>query len=123
MDKMKTKVTKQESEWDKKRIILVTIIVIILLILGFSAKNAILGSSYNKPLVSQSITTSNPPLSIKKSAQDQIYALKQEASNINLVDVATSSPQVQKIINDLKAIKDYPNNQLKQTCINLCSKL
>ncbi len=123
MDKMKTKVTKQESEWDKKRIILVTIIVIILLILGFSAKNAILGSSYNKPLVSQSITTNNPPLSIKKSAQDQIYALKQEASNINLVDVATSSPQVQKIINDLKAIKDYPNNQLKQTCINLCSKL
>lgn len=122
MDKKKAKLTKQESEWDKKKIFLATVITIFLLISGYYVVNSFTGYSYKNNLVSQTPNL-KPPISIKKSAQDQINALKEEASNINLVDVATSSPQVQKVINDLKALKDYPNNQLKQTCINLCSKL
>ena len=121
MDKRKSRIKKEESVWDKRKIVFFTIIIIILLILGYSFKNSILGNSYKLP--TQKASGNVPALNFKKNVSDQINLLKEEASNINLVDVATSSPQVQKVINDLKAMKDYPNNQLKQTCVNLCSKL
>jgi hypothetical protein len=69
-------------------------------------------------------TESISPLpDIKQGIQNQIDSLKSEAQNINVVDIATSSPQVQKVINDLKAIQDYPKNQLKTTCEKICSGL
>jgi hypothetical protein len=121
MDKKKTRLKKDESEWDRKKIVFFTILIIILLIFGFSFKNSILGTTSNKLSISPKINA--PKIDIKKNVQDQIQTLKDEATNINVVDIATSSPQVQKVINDLKALKDYPNNQLKKSCINLCSKL
>jgi hypothetical protein len=119
-----TKVKKQhdESEWDKKKIILFVGLVLILLLTGISIKEMFLGSSYT-PKAAQGITASIPQINVKKNVQDQINALQKEAQNINLVDVATSSPQVQKVIHDLQELKDYPNNQIKQTCVNICSKL
>ena len=69
-------------------------------------------------------TQSLPALpDVKQSIQNQIDNLKNEAQNINVVDIATSSPQVQKVINDLKAIQNYPQNQLKTTCEKICSGL
>ena len=68
-------------------------------------------------------TQINPLPDIKQGIQNNIDSLKNEAQNINIVDIATSSPQVQKVINDLKAIQDYPKNQLRQTCEKICSGL
>jgi hypothetical protein len=123
MGEIKEKKQKNESEWDKKKIVIFSIVVIVLLFLGLTLKDSILGSSYKVPGITQKINNINPQINVKKNVQDQINALQEEASNINLVDVATSSPQVQKVINDLKTLKDYPNNQLKQTCMNICGKL
>jgi conjugal transfer/entry exclusion protein len=70
-----------------------------------------------------STSVPNPVSDIKSNIQNQIDSLKNEAQNINVVDMATSSPQVQKVINDLKAVQDYPKNQLRQTCEKICSGL
>jgi len=115
-------------EWDKKKIILFSAGVIILLGIGLVAKEMMFaGAQTQSPPSATSVkganTQVNPLPDIKSSVRNQIDSLKNEAQNINVVDIATSSPQVQKVINDLKAIQDYPQNQLKTTCENICNKL
>jgi conjugal transfer/entry exclusion protein len=120
---------KEAIEWDKKKIILFTVGAIVLLGIGLVLKEMMFAGAQKNSL---STTTNvkganteivNPLPDIKQGIQNQIDSLKNEAQNINMVDVATSSPQVQKVINDLKALQDYPKNQLKQTCENICNKL
>jgi conjugal transfer/entry exclusion protein len=120
---------KEAIEWDKKKIILFTIGIALLLILGLVIKEMMFaGVQISNPSqadisVKGASTQISPFPDIKQGIQNQINTLKSEAQNINIVDVATSSPQVQKVINDLKAIQNYPQNQLKATCENICSRL
>lgn len=123
---MKETKKKQEVEWDKKRIILFLVAAIALIIIGFELKTVILGDSTAGPQSpNQNVkgVAIQPAPNIQKGIQDQISNLKNEARNINVVDIASSSPQVQKVINDLKAIQDYPKNQLKDTCQQICNGL
>lgn len=119
----------EKIEWDKKKIILFSLGVIILLGIGLVAKEMMFAgdetqsSLATNTAIKGASTQVNPLPDIKSSVQNQIDSLKNEAQNINVVDIATSSPQVQKVINDLKAIQDYPQNQLKTTCENICNKL
>ena len=124
--------TKEKIEWDKKKIIVFVIFLLILLVGLYKLKAVVLDqnsqpvsknqTSFKKDVKSASIDNSGAQ-SIKKSVQDEVSKLKSEAQNINVVDIATSSPQVQKVINDLKALQEFPNNQLKQTCEKICSGL
>jgi conjugal transfer/entry exclusion protein len=119
----------EKIEWDKKKIILFIVGVIFLLGAGLVVKEMMFtGAQTPSPLITNNAvkgasTQSNPLPNIKSSIQNQIDSLKNEAQNINVVDIATSSPQVQKVINDLKAIQNYPQNQLKVTCEKICSGL
>jgi len=58
---------------------------------------------------------------IKNSVQNQLDNLKAEAQNVDLTEIASSSPQMQKVVNDLKALQDYPKNQVKATCEQICN--
>jgi len=118
---------KEEQEWDKKKITLFLIAAIVLIGIGFEAKDLILGTSTSpspavvKPDIKGVATQVVPE--IKKNVQDQLDNLKSEAQNVNLVEIASSSPQVQKVINDLKTLQNYPNDQLKSTCEKVCNSL
>jgi conjugal transfer/entry exclusion protein len=121
---------KEAIEWDKKKIILFTVGAIILLGIGLVVKEMMFAgvktqnpSSDITSVKGASTEIVNPLPDIKQGIQNQMDSLKNEAQNINVVDIATSSPQVQKVINDLKAIQDYPKSQLKTTCENICNKL
>lgn len=121
---------KEVIEWDKKKIILFTIGAIILLGMGLVVKEMMFAgketqnlSSIKTDVKGASTEIANPLPDIKQGIQNQINSLKNEAQNINVVDIATSSPQVQKVINDLKALQDYPKSQLKATCEKICSGL
>ena len=84
-----------ESQWDRKKIIAFCILIVVLLFTGLLLKDSILGKSYKVPGVTQKISSNNSPqIDVKKTVQDQINTLQQEANNINLADMATSSPQV-----------------------------
>jgi hypothetical protein len=116
---------KEEVQWDKKKIILFLVAAILLIGIGFEAKDMILGKS-----VSPSVSISKPDIKgaavqvvpdIKNNVQSQLDNLKTEAQGVNLVEIASSSPQVQKVINDLKALQDYPKNQVKATCQQICN--
>lgn len=118
---------KEDLPWDKKKIILFLIAAVVLIGIGFEAKDLILGTSVSPsaPIQKPDIKGAATQVSsnIKNSVQDQLNNLKSEAQNVNVVDIATSSPQVQKVINDLKAIQNYPQNQLKTTCEQICNGL
>jgi len=120
----------ERTEWDKKKILLFVAAVLLLIGIGYIFKGMMFeGQETSNPssvvtnVKGASTTQVNPLPDIKKNIQNQIENLKNEAQDINVVDIATSSPQVQKVINDLKAIQDYPKSQLKATCEKICSGL
>lgn len=131
---IRVKELKEEKEkviWDKKKIIVFSIIVILLIGIGFEIKTLMLGQNYSiSPKKSTSLKeqvqgVENKDLSvdIKQGIQESINNLKTEAQNIDLQEVATSSPQVQKVINDLKSLQDLPKTQIKSACEKICGSL
>ena len=61
--------------------------------------------------------------SLQNSLQQKLVDIQQHVSKLNIADIASSSPQVQKLIKDLNALKDYPSNQIKDVCQKICSGL
>ncbi len=127
-----------EESWNKKRIFL-GLIILAILIAGLAVfKVLVLGKNQNLPQNSVAKTPrvvkgvsinantpsqNNPAAGFKENIQDQLNAIKQEASNISLAEIATSSPQVQKVIDDIKSIQNLPKSQVKNFCQQICSGL
>lgn len=125
-----TKEKKEEVIWDKKRIIFFILSIIILVFIGIRVKSHFLDSNYSlqdtntvKKEQVKGITTQDLSNGIRQSIQQDINKIKTEAQNINVVDIATSSPQVQKVINDLKSLQNLPKNQFKEACEKVCNGL
>lgn len=107
-------------------------IVIIVGLLGYFAKTLLLGkNTFNlfgksvKGISTQKQENVSLPSTSKlqNSLQQKIDSIKQEASKLDIAEIASSSPQIQKLIKDLNALKDYPSNQIKQVCQNICNSL
>jgi flagellar basal body-associated protein FliL len=128
---MKEQKKKEEVVWDKKKIIMFLVVVFFILIGAYELKLMILGEDLGPKALENSyqqnvrgVSIQEPPQeSLRTNVQEQINNLKEDAQNINVVEIASSSPQVQKIINDLKAIQNYPSNQIKEVCEKVCSGL
>lgn len=136
-----------ESEmWDKKKIVISAIALLVLtgvvmelrpLILKTLGKNSQISSvSFSTAVEGASTQSQNqdvpkvsvPDFSISRSklqagAEEKLNNIKQQVESINIQDIASSSPQVQKVINDLKSLENYPKNQAKQMCENICKNL
>ncbi len=125
MSEQKEKKPEVEEEWDKKKIIAVTILALVLCLAAYSLLGPMLGLNKNTVLPNNApqVKGASTQINLRQNVQNQIDAIKKEADNIDLAQVASSSPQVQKIIRDLKAIQNYPSNQLKSTCLNICNGL
>ncbi len=117
---------KPEIDWDKKKIFLFAVGLVVLLIVLVNAKSMILGETYKPapktkvdlPQV-KGISTQDISNNVRKTIED----LQTQANNLDVVEVASSSPQVQKILNDLKSLQNLPKNEIKNVCDNICNKL
>ncbi len=78
-----------------------------------SSKNSDQGSPF-------SFSHPNIQATIQADAQQKLNEIKQQITSLNVGDIASSSPQVQKVINDLKSLQQYPKDQAKQMCENIC---
>lgn len=122
---------KEEILWDKKKIFISLVVAILLIGIGLELKSVFLGESL--PKTSQVNQNSNAEIKgpnvedlkngIKQSFSDNINSIKSQAESINVAEIASSSPQVQKVINDLKGLKDLPKNQIKSACERICNGL
>lgn len=63
------------------------------------------------------------PDNIRVDIQNKVDEIKKQIISLNPSEIASSSPQVQKIIQDMKSIQDYPKNQAKEMCENICKSL
>ncbi len=117
---------------DKKRIFILVFIIIIVGLLGYSAKTLLLGKNkFNllgksvKGISTQKQENASLPSasSLQNSLQQKLGDIQQQVSKLDIADIASSSPQVQKLINDLNALKEYPSNQIKDICQKFCSGL
>lgn len=126
------KIEDQEPElvWNKKRLIIAAIVLIL-----------VIGSAiYVKQFVLSDKTKSSTTISVKgaqtelpqnnsfslptqQNVQDKISQLEAQVSNISVKDIATSSPQIQQILQQLQTLPQYPASQAKNMCIQLCNKL
>lgn len=126
-----------EEKWNKKRLLILFAFLVLFLagLLGiklfvldknqssptapkksFSVKGAEIVTDLNK-------NTKDSTSGVKSGVSDQINTLKQEVSNINLAEVASSSPQVKKVLEDIKSLQNLPRNEVKDFCQKVCSGL
>lgn len=127
-----------EESWNKKRIFFGLNILVILIVGLVTFKVLVLDKNQDfgkNPVLKNSksvegantnvnsLTQDNTASNLKTNIQDQLNTIKQEASGINLAEIATSSPQVQKVIDDIKSIQNLPRNQAKDFCEQVCSGL
>lgn len=117
---------------NKKRIIIMVFIIIIVGLLGYSAKTLLLGKNkFNlfgksvKGISTQRQKNASLPSasSLQNSLQQKLGDIQQQVSKLDIADIASSSPQVQKLINDLNTLKEYPGSQIKDICQKICSGL
>lgn len=129
---------KIDEAWDKKKIIFAVILLAALFFGAYKFKNYILGNINLKKNVSDilkkqssksvegaSSNNSSLPSSneLKSEAQSKLDIIRQEITKLNILDVATSTPQVQKIIQDIQSLEKYPGSQAKDMCEKICSSL
>ena len=102
----------EQFEWDKPRIIIFFIVLCGLVIGGLLVKHVVLDAQ-NTPQGLPSVqglstqagqdTSSQLPTvqSVKQDAQQEIVALQKQASQISVKDIASSSPQMQQVLQQL----------------------
>ncbi len=129
-----------EEVWDKKKILITSILLASLIVGGIAAKVYVFGKS-REPVaskenvrevegVSTTLDKKNTPTpkvslqqKIRSEVQDQVENIRQDILNLDPAQVATTSPQIQKILRDLGALEQYPKTQAKELCENICKQI
>ena len=112
-----------KETWNKKRVFFGIFLLALLIIGGgylFRDKIFISSSRQLKSVEGASTSTVDTAANVQETVKEKIDNLKQEVSGLNLMEVASSSSQVQKILNDIKALQQYPANQIKDLCRKIC---
>ncbi len=123
-----------QEQWNKKRLVFAILIILFLVVAGMSLKSYLLGlefpqnSSVNKNV--KGTSTSAAPTITLPTANDvsqgvgrSINNIKKEIEKINVQDLATSSPQIKKVLDDIRALPSVPGQKAKDVCLNLCNGL
>lgn len=114
------------QEWDKRKLLIAIFLLLILIILGGFGlfrhlnKNVDVAGLSTQKDVSE---IKKPALDLKNNVAGNIESIKKEVNGINVAEVASSSPQIQKVLRDIQGIKDLPANQAKDACLKICGNL
>lgn len=134
--------------WSKKRIVIGLLVLTTLLVGTVGVKKYILKdksvlSTLSFPKIGTKVagvSTKNEPSSSQELSKDQslqfpvsstlqtnmeqkLADFKKEVSSLNVSDLASSSPQIKKVIEDIQALQQLPKNQAKEACYNICRGL
>ncbi len=115
----------EDIPWDKKKVVIGVLIVLVVIFALLYFKERFLPTKQTDvkgTMAENKISTQSLPDPAQKIHQN-IDQIKQNVSTLNVVDVATSSPQVQKVLSDIKNLENYPKNQARQACEKICAGL
>lgn len=114
----------EEYEWDKRRIAIFLLCFTVIILIGVEAKRKffpntkILGASVSKEVQKPTV---NPPHVNFSKVGSSIEDIKRNIQSLDAGEIASSSPQIQKVLHDIQGIKDLPANQAREVCQKLCS--
>lgn len=127
-----------EEIWDIRKIAIGILVIILLLFGGLIVKRLILGESIAPssfipkiPSFKNVLGTSTSPqpvnvsfsLPTQQNVQQQIHTIQQQVTHLNVAQIASSSPQVRQIIQQIENLPNATSDQAKQACYRLCDNL
>lgn len=113
-----------EPEWDRKKILIALAVFLFLIYVFLSNKDFFITQEVDVRGISDVAERQNIEASeATQKVRDRIDEIKENVNNLNVLDVATSSPQIQKVINDIKVLENLPRDQAKSACEKICSGL
>lgn len=125
---MKKETILEDQEWDKKRIIIILLFLGVLFIAAFELKGlfldknpGVLGTSNFDRASVEKPNVKPPDIDLESQVGSAIIDIKRNIGALDAKEVASSSPQIQKVLNDIQGIKDLPSSQAKEMCLKLCS--
>lgn len=125
MDSIKT-----EESWNKTRIFIAFSLITLLAVGAYFFKTRFLDQNLSPKEVKSVKGVSledenkngkeNTDIDIQGAVKDKLDDLRQEVFGLNIAEIASSSAPIQKIINDIKSLEQYPVNQIKEVCRQIC---
>lgn len=130
----------EATEWDKKKIIAGLVLLVVLFAGIVGLKLFVLPKSIAQhipigPAVKGAQTVAYPngmsinptPASISlpttEDLQKKIAELQDEITHLNMKDIASSSPQVEQLLQQVQDLPKAPGNAARQACLQLCNRL
>lgn len=115
----------KSDSWNKKRIFVAILILLLLIAGGLFFRIRVLDQNSSpavKSAVDNKVEQSSPEIktNIQEIMREKIDTIKQEVSSLDMLEIASSSPQVKKILNDIKSLEQYPSDQIKEACRKIC---
>lgn len=116
------------EEWDKKKIIITSFFAIVAILAAAEIKGTffpgsvgVLGESTNKPTPIKKPDMKPPKFNVVSEVGSTINEIRKNIEELSAEEVATTSPQIQKVLQDIQGIKDLPTNQARDMCLKICS--
>ncbi len=129
---------KMEEVWDFKKIGIGIVLLVLVIAGGLIAKRLILHQSIAPSSFIPQLPTvkgasigpiSPTPLPINISlpsqhdVQQQVQQIQQQVTQLNVQEIATTSPQVLGILKQIQDLPSGPIGQVKDACLRLCNNL
>ena len=121
---------KEEDElvWDRKRIIIAFALIAFILIglrqakgMFFPNTNILGESTVKKASEVEKPDVNSPGVDLESNVTSKFEDIKDNIVNLDPEEVASSSPQIQKVLKDIEGLKDLPADQARNTCMKICS--
>lgn len=124
-------VVEERRSWDPRKII---VFLFLIAVLGLSFKSLFFNKKGLTNFTRKSIGVAgvntvqpspnqNSSNGLKKNVENKLNDLKNEVNQINVVEVATSTPAVQKVLNDIKGLQNLPQSEARNACLKICNGL
>ncbi len=118
----------KKDEWDLRKILVALFFLIVGILVLLELKRMFLPGKHLLPTSKEVVVQVkkpdiNPPVNVQSAVGSKIVQIKNNVNNLNAQEVATSSPQIQKVLRDIQGIKDLPADKAKEQCLRVCSGL
>ena len=118
------------SQWDIKKVVIAVVFLAILGWFGYQNRNLFLQTYPEKDSSSVAGTQTSASLEAKDQVtiphidlEKKIGDITDQVTHLDVKEVATLSPQIQKVLKDMESLKNIPRSQAHDACIKICSSL
>lgn len=123
----------EKSVWNVKKIAVGVIFLGMLAFFGYQNKDFLVGDEAKSGGALQQVAgvktspkrqEAGEQVSLPRfNLQEKVNDITQSVATLDVKEVASSSPQIQKVLRDIEALKNLPRSQAKDACVQICNGL